>query len=321
MAPERIPVIAIIGPTAVGKTELSLQLAEKLEAEIISVDSRQVYRYMDVGTDKVSKETRKRVIHHLIDVADPDERFTVMDFSGLAMEAVSRITKRRKRVILAGGTPFYYRALVDGTVQAELPDNRSVRKKLEDQIEYLGAGTLHKRLSEIDRTAAERIHPNDTHRIVRALEIYEISNKTPSEFYEEQKNADSPFDVLYIGLDRPRKVLYERIAERVRYQFENGYIEEVEWLLENGFGADLPSMQGFGYREIVSYLSGEMTYEEAVQGDIRSTKAFSRRQMTWFRKFEPVMWYDISVGDKSGMAEEIYRSCLFHYNKEATPGS
>jgi len=315
----KIPVTAIIGPTAVGKTELSLKIAEELNAEIISVDSRQVYRYMDVGTDKASSETRKRVIHHLIDVVDPDERFTVMDFSRQSLDAVRRIRARGKRVILAGGTPFYYRALLEGAVQEDLPENRGVRKKLEKELLSQGAQALYDRLFELDEKTAEKIHPNDTHRVIRALEIFEVSGKIPSQHYKERKSSVPSFDVLYIGLDRPRGLLYEGIAERVRYQFENGYIEEVQWLLDNGFSPELPAMQGFGYKEIISYLSGDMTYEEAIEGDIRATKAFSRRQMTWFRKFEPVMWYDTSVGDKSVMAEQICKRCLSHYFEEAAP--
>lgn len=314
------PVIAIIGPTAVGKTELSLQIAEDLNAEIISVDSRQVYRYMDVGTDKVTPDTRKRVLHHLIDVVDPDERFTVMDFVKKATESARRITERGKRVIFAGGTPFYYKAIFENVVQEELPEDRNTRDDLEQELEENGPLSMYQKLLEADPVTADRLHPNDTHRVLRALEIFSLSGKKPSEIYSRSSTRKSTIDPLYIGLDRERPALYRRIEERVREQFNGGYVEEVQWLLQNGFHSGLSSMQGFGYREIVKYLSGELSFEDAIQGDIRATKAFSRRQMTWFRKFSPVIWYDTSVGEKSILAKEICQVCHKHYSKEAGTG-
>lgn len=295
--PIRLP--AIIGPTAVGKTEFSLVLAESLGGEIISVDSRQVYRYLDVGTDKVSAEVRKRVIHHCIDVADPDQIFTAADFVMCATEAAHRIIKRDRLPIFVGGTPFYFKAL-EGGILSDLPSDLEVRRSIELEMALRGRYAMHEELKAVDPQTASRINPNDGHRIARALEIYRLSGKPPSLLYRENPPLESRFEFVYIGLNRPRSDLYVRIEERVGLQFRSGYPEEVLWLLGNGFHRDLPSMQGFGYRELVAWAMGEMTLEEAMAGDIRCTKAFSRRQMTWFKRFDNCLWYDlsrVSMGD------------------------
>jgi tRNA dimethylallyltransferase len=287
-------VYAIIGPTATGKTNAGFELAKRIGAEIISVDSRQVYRYLDVGTDKISVADRKTVPHHLIDVADPDEIFTAAAFVERATDAIARISARGKTPLLVGGTPLYYRALEGGLLTESLPRDENIRRKLEDEADSAGTPALHGRLAGIDPKSAGRIHPNDRVRLVRALELYELTGRAATDIYEENGKMGASVELLYFGICQPRPLLYEKIERRVNQQFSSGYVEEVEWLLGNGYRRSLPALQGFGYREIAGYLDGKITLDEAIQGDIRSTKAFARRQDTWFKHFSPVLWYDIS---------------------------
>ena len=313
---ERNPVAALIGPTAVGKTDLSLELAEKLNAEVISVDSRQVYRYMDVGTDKVSPTTRREILHHAIDVADPDESFTVASFVELAKDAVKRILSRGRTPLFVGGTPFYYNALFHAALNVSLPCDPATRRRYEQLAESEGADVLHRMLSEIDAVTATRLHPNDVRRVSRALEIYDLTGTPPSRLYHEGEKSRSEMDVLYIGLNRPRTELFKNIEARVRKQFSSGYPEEVTWLIENGFDERFPSMQGFGYRELCAWYRGTMSLEEALEGDIRRTKAFCRRQMTWFGKFTPTLWYDTSVLSYQDLRADILEAICGHLGRK-----
>ncbi len=310
----KIKLIAIIGQTAVGKTELSLKLAEALNAEIISVDSRQVYRHLNIGADKVSADIRAKIPHHLIDVIEPDRIFTAADFAELARKAIKDITSRGKVPLLAGGTPFYYKALL-GTLHEDLPKDEKLREELEREIKEKGLAALHAELAEYDSQSAKRIHRNDPVRTMRAVEIYRLTGKSSSWWYEHQERKEPPYDILYIGLTRNRDELYENIAKRAAQQFENGYSEEVQRLLDRGVDEKMPSLQGFGYRELVQYLKGECTYKEALEGDIRSTKAFSRRQMTWFKHFEPCIWYNLSEISGEELLEDALRKCREHLFK------
>ncbi len=284
----RLKVLAVIGPTAVGKTALSLELADRLNAEIISVDSRQVYRYMDIGTDKISPAQRRLILHHLIDEADPDQVYTASDFARDALDAARRIAARGRVPLFVGGTPFYYQALMGGLISVNVPPDEGVRSQLNGMTDV----ELHGRLGEVDPLTAKRLHPNDRFRILRALEIYSVTGTPPSELFAQAKKTGGPLDVLYLGLNRDREELREIIAQRVKEQFDAGYADEVEWLLSHGFSADLPSMKGFGYRELAAYHQGRMTYQEALDGDVTATRQFAKRQMTWFRKFEPAVWFD-----------------------------
>ena len=311
MMNKKIPVIAIIGPTAVGKTEFSLALAASLGAEVISVDSRQVYRYLDVGTDKVSREIRREVIHHLIDVVDPDQVYSAADFAEDAVDAARRITARRRVPLLIGGTPFYYRALA-GTLSEDLPKSAEIRARLEAEIAERGLAALHDELLAVDPEAGAKIHQNDPVRTMRALEIFRLTGKNASWWYRQQDKMESPCEILYIGLTRLRANLYRNIERRVKEQFASGYPEEVKWLLDNGYSPSLPALQGFGYRELVRYIGGECTFLEAIEGDIRSTKAFSRRQMTWFKHFEPARWYDFDEVSKEDALKDVVPRCLAH---------
>lgn len=310
----KTPAIAIIGPTAVGKTEFSLNLARNLNAEVISVDSRQVYRYLDVGTDKISLEIRKEILHHLIDIVDPDQIYSAADFAEDASDAIERIRARGRTPLLVGGTAFYYRAL-EGMLSENLPSDPEVRAEIEAEIEEDGLASVHEELSKVDPQSGRKIHRNDPVRTSRALEIYRITGKTATWWYENQEKMDSPYDILYIGLTRDRKKLYEKIERRVEYQFTHGYPEEVEWLLKQGYSPKLPALQGFGYRELVEYLSGGCTFEEAMAGDVRATKTFSRRQMTWFKHFKPALWYDLGEIPEGDIMAEVLTKCKEHLER------
>ena len=285
--------IAVIGSTAVGKTELSLELARQLNAEIISVDSRQVYRYLDVGTDKISAEIRREIPHHLIDIVDPDEVFTAADFVTHAQIAAADILKRGKTVLLVGGTALFYKALEGGMLTEYLPKNDVIRAEIEEEARLKGGNWLHAELERVDPSSAKRLHPNDHVRLIRAIEIFRVMGRTATECYEGGRKHSSPYSIHYLGLSRPRAQLYEKIAKRVRQQFASGYYEEVCQLLKR-YDPTLPALCGFGYKELVAYHEGEMTFEEAIKGDIRATKLYSRRQNTWFKHFSPVTWYDLS---------------------------
>ena len=318
-----LPVIAIAGPTAVGKTAVSIELAKRVGGEVISVDSRQVYRYLDVGADKISPSIRREVLHHMIDVVDPDQVFSAADFVLGCRDAVERIRARGRVPIFAGGTPFYYDALFGSGLSKNLPRDGDVRRELEDFARREGKEALHDLLRRDDPETAGRLHVNDVRRVVRALEIRRLTGRSASSWYalDEKILPAGLYDVLYIGLTRPRPLLYEAIERRVQEQFASGFPEEVEWLLAQGFDERFPSMQGFGYRELVQYFRGEMTLEEAAQGDIRSTKAFSRRQMTWFSKFSPILWYDTTACIIPDLAAEIEKEVRTHLEKEVCTGN
>ncbi|MBQ7155055.1 MAG: tRNA (adenosine(37)-N6)-dimethylallyltransferase MiaA [Synergistaceae bacterium] len=310
----RQPVVALIGATAVGKTALSLSIAEKLNAEIISVDSRQVYRYMDIGTDKISPALRREIPHHMIDIADPDEKFTVSDFTDRAAQAAARIFARKRIPLFVGGTPFYYNALFHAVLNEELPSDSDIREKYETLANSQGAELLHMRLAEVDPDTAEKLHKNDVQRVTRALEIWDLTGKAPSKIYQEGTKKDYGFDVLYVGLSRSREELFSRIEIRLEQEFSSGFPEEVSWLMEHGFDDRHNPLKGLGYRELVDYHRGKLTLEQALEGAISRTKAFCRRQQTWFKKFEPAIWFDMA---ESNHEEEIIEAITNHINNHA----
>lgn len=312
-----LPVIALVGPTAVGKTAVSIELAKRMGGEVISVDSRQVYRYLDVGADKISPSIRREVLHHMIDVVDPDHVFSAADFALGCRDAVERIRARGRVPIFAGGTPFYYETLFGSGLSKNLPRDGDLRSELEDFARREGKKALHDLLRQSDPETADRLHENDVRRVVRALEIHRLTGRNASSWYarDEKLIPANLYDVLYIGLTRPRPLLYEAIERRVGEQFASGFPEEVEWLLARGYDERFPSMQGFGYRELVQFFRGEITLEDAAQGDIRSTKAFSRRQMTWFSKFSPILWYDTTACIIPDLVTEIEKEVRAHLEK------
>ena len=285
--------VVILGPTAVGKTAVGLRVAEQIGGEIISADSAAVYRGMDIGTAKPTAEERARVRFHLIDVADPDEPFTAAKFRELALEAIRDIQARGKRVLIVGGTGLYLRVLLHGFSLAPPPRDPTIRKRLQQEAREQGLPALYARLQQVDPQAAARIHPNDAVRIIRALEVYEMTGKPVSEW---QHRADSELPALKLGLTMPRPLLYRRINARVDQMMAQGFLQEVQNLLSKGYNRDLPALKGLGYRHLIAYLTGEMGLEEAVALWKRDTRRFAKRQMTWFRREPGILWLDASDG-------------------------
>jgi tRNA dimethylallyltransferase len=296
--------IAIVGPTAVGKSALAIRLAEAVGGEIVSADSRQVYRLMDIGTDKPPPEVRRRVPHHMIDLVWPDEPFTLAQYQEGAYTAIEDIHRRGRVPILAGGTPLYINAVLEGWTIPRVAPNPDLRRRLEQEAAELGPRSLFERLRELDPRAAERILPTNTRRIVRALEVIYSTGRPIS---EQQGKRPPPYHVLVIGLTCDRDILYRRIDARVDDQIRRGLIDEVAGLLARGYSEHLPSMTGLGYRQIVDYLKGRATLEEAVQRLKWDTHNFARHQGNWFRRMQNVHWIDTTQNDPTEEALRLIR--------------
>ena len=284
------PMIILTGPTAVGKTDLSIQLAKAINGEIISADSMQVYRHMDIGSAKVTPEEMDGVPHHLIDVLEPEEEFNVVVFQKLAKEALTGIYERGHIPIIVGGTGFYIQALLYDIDFTENDGDTAIRRELEKLAQTQGAGCLHQMLQEIDPESAAAIHQNNVKRVIRAIEFYRQTGKKISLHNEQEREKQSPYQFLYYVLDTDRKTLYERIDRRVDLMMEHGLVDEVKHLADMGCTRDMVSMQGLGYKEILDYLSGEIPLEEAVYILKRDTRHFAKRQLTWFRREKDVIW-------------------------------
>ena len=283
--------LCLLGPTAVGKTEIAIKLAQHLNAEIISVDSRQIYRQMDIGTAKPTSEEQHAAHHHLIDCVDISQPFTVADYQSLADKAIADIQNRGKRVLLVGGAGLYFRAVVDGLFEG--PDaDIAFRERLEQEAAQRGVDVLHERLRACDPASAERIHPNNVVRVIRALEVYELTGTPMSEHQQQwcQENQRYPF--IAFCLTMPRALLYRRIEQRVDVMLANGLVAEVESLLAAGYARDTVALRSFGYKELIGYLDGNCTYLEAVEQLKRNTRRFAKRQLTWFRKDTRIEWID-----------------------------
>ena len=283
--------LCLLGPTAVGKTEIAIQLAQRLDAEIVSVDSRQIYRQMDIGTAKPTPEERQSARHHLIDCVDISQRFSVADYQSLADAAIADIQNRGKRVLLVGGAGLYFRAVVDGLFEGPGADP-ALRKRLEREAAQFGVDALHKRLQTCDPESAERIHPNNLVRVIRALEVYELTGTPMSELQQQWHPEKQRYPFIAFGLTMPRALLYRRIEQRVDVMLANGLITEVELLLREGYARDSIALQSFGYRELIAYLDGDCTYMEAISQLKQNTRRFAKRQLTWFRKDTRIEWLD-----------------------------
>lgn len=292
------PLIAIVGPTAVGKTSISLQLARDFDGEIVSADSRQIYRGLDIGTDKVDSAQRQAIPHHLIDVVDPDEVFTLAQYQRAAYAAIDDIHRRGRLPFLVGGSGLYVKAVLEGLGIPEVEPNEDLRQELEAYAATHGLAALYARLRALDPVAAQRIDPRNVRRVVRALEVCLISGRPISEL---QQATPPPYRILRIGLIRPRPVLYLRIDRRVDKMVARGLVEETRRLLEAGYPPQLPALTGLGYRQIVQYLRGELTLEEAIAAIKQQTRRFVRQQATWFRLDDPrIRWFDL---EEVGYAE------------------
>jgi len=297
---QRPPLVVILGPTAVGKTEIAMQIAERLAGEVVSADSRLFYRGMDIGTAKPTLAERDRVPHHLIDIVDPDETLSLAIYQKQAREAIASIHVRKRLPLLVGGTGQYIRAVIQGwQVPAVEPDPR-LRNALESWASEIGAQGLHQRLAALDPQAAATIDARNVRRTVRALEVILSSGRL---FSDQRRSETSPYSLLLIGLIRPRPELYARIDGRIDAMLEAGLIEEVRSLLANGYSTGLPALSAIGYREICAYLSGQTALDEAIQKIRRATRIFVRRQANWFKPDDPQIHW-LQMGENT-LAEAI----------------
>ena len=301
---EKPKIVVVVGSTASGKSSFAIDIARKFDGEIISADSMQVYKYMDIGTAKPTLEERERVRHHMIDLVEPDEDFNVGVYVRGAKKVIEKLFKSNKQIIVVGGTGLYIKALVRGLIGA---DGRSskIRNDLEKEIECFGLKSLYDKLIKVDSDAAKRIHPNDRVRIIRALEVFYQTNQPISELQKKHGFRERPYEALLIGIYHERWELYKRINDRVDEMIKNNLIAEVSSLLKQGYGPELKSMQSLGYKEISQYIHGKDTLDNAVNLLKRNTRRYAKRQFTWFKRDELVRW----LSDRNEMfrlVEEFY---------------
>ncbi|MCR5685490.1 MAG: tRNA (adenosine(37)-N6)-dimethylallyltransferase MiaA [Lachnospiraceae bacterium] len=311
---DRIKLIIINGPTAVGKTAVSVELAKLIGGEIISADSMQVYRGMDIGTAKVTYEEMKGIPHHLIDILEPDEEFGVISFKEMAQKKINEITDRGNVPIICGGTGFYIQAVLYDIefIEYDEAKQRQIREKLEKELAEEGALVLYERLKGIDPEYAAIIHPNNTGRLLHSLETWELTGKRMSEHNKEQRERKSPYDFRYFALTDDREKIYERINKRVDRMIEAGLEQEVRTLLDKGYSRSLQSMQGIGYKEMADHIAGEISLDEAIYDIKRETRHYAKKQLTWFKRERDVEFADRREfkdnGEIAGFLSESARS-------------
>jgi tRNA dimethylallyltransferase len=305
---KRKKILILCGPTAVGKTELSLQISELFSCEIVGVDSMQVYRHMDIGTAKPTPAERARIIHYLIDIADPDENYTLGRFVKDANEAIRTIDSHKSIPLLAGGTGLYFKGLFEGlfdenSIAGENDSGgrqekiKSPKETLRKRLHAKGNEVLYRELGEVDPDSAKRVHPNDTQRLRRALEIFYSTGIPWSQHLKNQRKKTPQYQALKIGLTRPRKDLYARIDRRVRLMAEQGLLAEVEKLLAMGYDKELKAMQSIGYRHMLNFLNGNWTWEQTLEKLARDTRHYAKRQYTWFNNDPEILWHDVLEKD------------------------
>jgi tRNA dimethylallyltransferase len=294
----KIKVVAIVGPTASGKSVIAIDLSRRFDGEIVSADSMQIYRYLDIGTAKTVKEAKENIRHHLIDIADPDEEFTAARYRDEASKVIREIHERGKNVFVVGGTGLYIRALTKGLFKGPGSD-----AQLRSELAMLGSGNdgaryLYEKLKETDPEAALRIHPNNTARIIRALEVYYLTKKSISVFQKEHNFSEEPYELIKIGLSVDRKSLYKSIEDRVDNMMKVGLEEEARRLLDMGYSPGLKTMRGLGYKEIIGYIQNKYSREDAVREIKKNTRRYAKRQMTWFKKEADIRWFASEEKDK-----------------------
>ncbi|MDF2564249.1 MAG: tRNA dimethylallyltransferase [Massilibacillus sp.] len=303
--------IGIIGPTAVGKTNLGIELAKRLNTEIISGDSMLVYHGFDIGTAKPTLEEQAGIVHHLINILEPTEEFNVTKFKQLASNHIELINQKGKIPILVGGTGLYIKSLVEDYQFNETPGDEAYRMELEEIAKVNGKEYVHTMLQKVDPKSAERLHVNDFRRVIRALEVYHIGGENIS----QEKNMETlVFDAKIIGLTMERSKLYERINKRVDLMIEAGLVKEIEMLLNQGVDPACQAMKGIGYKEITSYLQGEVTLDFAIDTIKKSTRHFAKRQLTWFRKMPYIDWYDVDQIGFENIVENVYKQIAGKYS-------
>ena len=307
---QKTPLIILTGPTAVGKTDLSIKLSKELNAEIISADSMQIYKYMDVGSAKVTKEEMDGVCHYLIDEVTPDYSFSVSEFQERANNYIKEITDKGKNVLVTGGTGLYLNSLIYNMDFAKSDANEELREQLRLELEENGIDYMHNKLRELDSDAADRIHKNNTKRVIRALEVA-LSGKKMNDFSNDLK-INEKYKPIIIVLNREREHLYKRIDKRVDIMMENGLIEEVKNLLNMGYTKDMISMQGIGYKEIIKYLEGEYELDEAIEIIKRDSRRYAKRQLTWFRRYDDAKWFNL---DEYNDSEILKQDIISHIEK------
>ncbi len=285
----KAPVVVLIGPTAVGKTDLSFAIAKQFSAEIVGADSMQIFRHMDIGTAKPTPEEQKKVVHHLVDVADPDEDYHAGRYAAESLEACRDIINKGKVPLIVGGTGLYLRALLEGMFEA-LPVDKDIREDLKKRLEKEGRAVLYKELQQVDPDTAKRIHCNDTQRLLRALEIFKTSGISWSSQLKKQQKKKRFGRILKIGLTCEREKLYKRINCRAQKMMEAGFLEEVQGLLGMGYGPELKSMQSLGYRHLIQYIQGKWDLETSLSLMARDTRRYAKRQYTWFGKDKDIYW-------------------------------
>ncbi|MBN1542192.1 tRNA (adenosine(37)-N6)-dimethylallyltransferase MiaA, partial [candidate division KSB1 bacterium] len=285
--------LLLVGATAVGKTELSLELAERLNAEIVSADSRQVYRQLDIGTAKPTAADRARAVHHFIDIRDPDQDYSAGEYGREARRCLANLLRRGKCPLVVGGSGFYLRALVDGLFAPRI-SSAPVKEKWQRFCRRYGVNTAHRRLAQVDPDSADRLHPNDMQRVVRALEVYELSG-IPISRYRSGEEQRADFTPVWVGLWRQRDALYRRIDERTDRMIVNGLVEEVMRLQADGYGVDLNALRTVGYREVFALLRGELNSVQMVEEIKKNTRHYAKRQMTWFRRDARIHWIDLET--------------------------
>ena len=303
--------IVLTGPTAVGKTSLSIALAKAVDGEIISADSMQVYKYMNIGTAKITEEEKCGIPHFLIDELEPDEEFNVTIFKNKVMGYIEDIKSRGKVPIIVGGTGFYIQSVIYDINFNEYGDDSNVRKKYEAMAETLGKSELHKKLALVDREYADSVSYNNVKKVVRALTFFEMTGEKLSEHNKRERERSSPFDFAYFVLTMDRKKLYERIDKRVDLMFDMGLVEEVKALMAKGYDKSLVSMQGIGYKEVIDYLSGKTNLEECIDIIKRDTRHFAKRQLTWFKREKVVTYID---KDEFDAEDKCLKEMLSVYN-------
>ena len=294
MSQQPIKILCIVGPTASGKSDAALTLANKLSGEIVSADSMQIYRYMDIGTAKPSKSEQEYVKHWMIDIVDPDADYSVNNYVSDVTTVIEEISSRGKLPIVCGGTGLYLNSLIYDYKMTDAGKDDVYRNELYDFADKYGAEALHNKLQEVDAVSAQSIHPNNVKRVVRALEVYHCTGIPMSLQNNNKKTLSSKFNPKIIGISRERSVLYDRINKRVDIMVKNGLIDEVKSLLDKGYTSNLNSMQGIGYKELIPYINGESTLEDAVDLIKKNTRNYAKRQLTWFNAIEYIEWKNSS---------------------------
>ena len=301
----------LIGPTAIGKTDLSIKLAQMMKGEIISADSMQIYKYMNIGSAKVTKEEMQEVPHHLIDNVYPDEDFTVANYKNHATTLISNINKKGKLPIIAGGTGLYINSIVYDLQFTEVPPSETIR----NQLELLSNEELHKKLEKVDKISVNKLNVNDRKRVIRALEIYKSTGKTMSEYNKDFRSENQDYNLVMIGLNMDRKRLYDRINHRVDIMINSGLVDEVKGLLGMGYNKNLVSMQGIGYKEIIMYLEEEISLDESIELIKQKSRNYAKRQLTWFRRDERIKW--MNLDDYSNL-EQLSKDIIQYTNNKMT---